>query len=163
MYYCISNLHVYQHGTIHLKSPQDLWFKEATKHISDVDVIEPGYLYENFEFGIRIQYRDSSVSSLSCLRELIPSIADAMDPVSAGTTARKVPGISYGWTVNNPNEYKNNQWNMLGSIHPSITNGKISGLPPDEDIPLSVWHVKSSRSSLLVEFVKHLSSIQTRQ
>jgi hypothetical protein len=154
MYYCISNLHVYQHGTLHLKSQQDLWFKEATKHISDVDVIEPGCPYENFEFGIRVRYRDPTDSSLSHLRELIPSIANAMDPASTGTTARKVPGISHGWTVNNPNEYKNNRWNMLGSICPSITNGKISELHPDD---------KDSIVSLVCEVIQEFSPCGIRE
>jgi hypothetical protein len=42
MAYCIS------------KSEEDVWFKEATKHITDMDVIEPGCWYENNDLGIYV-------------------------------------------------------------------------------------------------------------
>jgi hypothetical protein len=66
-----------------------------------------------------------------------------------GSTTRKVPFVSHGWTVNNPkNAYKNNQWNMLGSIQPSIANGKISGLHPDD---------MDSIAGLVCEVIKEFS------
>jgi hypothetical protein len=98
-------------------------FKDATKDIAGIDVIEHGHPYENNDIGIHIWYWDHSDAKLSCLHELIPSIAEIMDPASGGATARKVPGISYGWTVSNPNEYRNSRWNMLGSILPYISDG----------------------------------------
>jgi hypothetical protein len=118
MYYCIANLHQWQHGTLHLKSQQESWFKEATKHIADLEVIQPGKSYRNKDLGIDICYKDPGWGT-SPLRQMLPYIALEMD--TSSSTVRKVPCLSCGWSTANPNEYKNNRSNILGSISPFVS------------------------------------------
>jgi hypothetical protein len=141
MYYCIPNLHKWVHGTLHLKSKQDRYFKDATRHIQDIVTIRSGDHYKDNDLGIQIRYQDRNSWNEPCLRELLPYVADEMDPSSG--TARQVPCISWGWSTANPNEYKNNRSNMLGSISPFLSDGGMRNLcQRDKDLMIDlVCHV----------------------
>jgi hypothetical protein len=116
MYYCIPNLHKWVHGSLHLKSIQERYFKDATRHIQDIKTIRAGDQYNDKELGIHVRYQDRG----PCLRKLLPYIAQEMDP--SNSTARQVPCISWGWSTANPHEYKNNRSNMFGSITPFLSD-----------------------------------------
>jgi hypothetical protein len=102
-YYCIPNLHKWMHGTLHIKSIQDRYFKTAINHITDLVTIRCGDHYKDQDLGIQIRYRDRLSYNEPSLRNMIPYVAQLMDP-SSGTT-RKVPCISWGWSTANPNEH----------------------------------------------------------
>jgi hypothetical protein len=125
MYYCIANLHQWQHGILHLKSQQESWFEEATKHIKDLDVIKPGKSYRNKDLGIDICYKDPGWGALP-LRQLLPYIASERD--TSSSTVRKAPYLYCGWSTANPNEYKNKGSNILGSISPFVSVGGMKYL-----------------------------------
>jgi hypothetical protein len=125
---------------LHLKSQQESWFKEATKHIADLEVIQPGKSYRNKDLGIDICYKDPGWGT-SPLRQMLPYIALEMD--TSSSTVRKVPCLSCGWSTANPNEYKNNRSNILGSISPFVSVGGIKYLEEKhkKDVVDLVCHV----------------------
>jgi len=125
MSYCISNLHKHQHGTLHLQSEQDVWFKEATKYL-DVMVLEKGPCFDDKDLGIHVKYQDPD-GKLADFPVLLYDVATVMD--SSCSNARKVPSVSCGWSLANPHEYKNNRTNMLGSVSPFLIDGGIDTLP----------------------------------
>ena len=126
MYYCIPNLHKWLHGTLQLRCDQDVLFKLATKHIDDIVRIEPGRPFRDADLGIQVKYQDRLEWHVPEIRDLIPYVAHEMDPSSA--TARQVPCMSCGWSTANPNEYKNNRTNILGSISPFLSDGGMKYL-----------------------------------
>ena len=148
MYYCISNLHKWQHGTLQMKSPQELWFKEATKHVDDLEVITPPTSYKNDVLGIEVFFKKSGIGGGATLRQLLPYLAQVMDP--SCSTVRKVPFLSCGWTTANPNEYKNNRSNILGSIAPFLNDGRLKLLEQKQrkDLADLVSHLIESFSPL---------------
>ena len=129
MYYRIPNLHKWLHGSLHYKSKQDILFRNATVHINDIVYVKPGQSYEEHDLGIKIIYQDRTHQDrveTPKIRELIPYVAHVMEPSSA--TARQVPCLSAGWSTANPNEYKRNRVNILGSISPFLTEGAMSSM-----------------------------------
>ena len=126
MYYCIPDLHKWLHGTLHIATIQDIHFKECTKHIEDVVIIKPGQDFRDTDLGIQVKYEDFPDRNAPPLRELIPYVAKEMDLNTS--SARKVPCLSAGWSTANPNEYKRNRINILGSIMPSLSDGAIRQL-----------------------------------
>lgn len=121
MSYCISNLHRYQHGTVHLHSNQHRWFKEATKHL-EVLVLKEGVRYDDADLGIHVQYTHLA-HDYAGLSSLINDIAPVMNPNCS--TARNVPSVSCGWSTANAHEYRYNRSNVLGSISPFLIDGGI--------------------------------------
>ena len=110
MSYCISNLHRYQHGTVHLHSNQHRWFKEATKHL-EVLLLKEGVRYDDADLGIHVQYTHLA-HGYSGLSSLIHDIAPVMNPNCS--TARNVPSVSCGWSTANAHEYRYNRSNCAG-------------------------------------------------
>jgi hypothetical protein len=97
------------------------------KRIDDLEVIKPGKSYINKDLGIEVFFKDPGWG-VSPLRQLLPYIASVMDP--SCSTVRKVPFLSCGWTTANPNEYKNNRSNIVGSISPFLSDGRMKFLEP---------------------------------
>jgi hypothetical protein len=126
MYYCIPDLHKWFHGTLHIGQYQDICFKESTKHIEDVVIIKPGQNFTDTDLGIQVKYKDLPDRNPPPLRELIPYVANEMELNTS--SARKVPCLSAGWSTANPNEYKRNRINILGSIMPSLSDGAMRQL-----------------------------------
>jgi hypothetical protein len=123
MAYCLGNLHKYLHGTLHLKSDQELHFKAATAHL-EVKILEPGDQFDDIQNAIHVKYKyESRFTSLSTL---LTQIAPKMD--SSCSSSRKVPSISCGWSTANAHEYKRNRINMVGSISPFLIEGGINAL-----------------------------------
>jgi hypothetical protein len=58
MSYCIAALDHRDHGTIHIGSEQETWFKESTSHIKDVVILEEGANFEDERLGIRVKDED---------------------------------------------------------------------------------------------------------
>jgi hypothetical protein len=124
--YSIANLHKYPHGTLHMHTDQDHFFKEATAHL-EVKVIERGMQYDDQMNGIHVKYNaDPDRYNATRMLTLLSHIAPLMD-VSC-STARKVPSVSCGWSTANAHEYKNNRINMVGSIAPFLISGGINDL-----------------------------------
>jgi hypothetical protein len=100
MYYCISNLHKWVHGTLHMCTLQETCFKDATSHIPDIVYLDSGRSFSDKDLGIEIRYKDQLPFSQPILRDLIPYVANAMD--SSTTSIRPIPCLSLGWTLTNP-------------------------------------------------------------
>jgi hypothetical protein len=130
MYYCIPNLHKWVHGSLHMNTSQEVYFKEATVHIQDIVYLPSGRNFLDRELGIEVKYRDKTPWKEPILRSLIPYVSNAMDPST--TSGRPIPYLATGWTLSNCNEYKNNRVNILGSICPFVSDGGISSLHQNE-------------------------------
>jgi hypothetical protein len=130
MSHSISNLHKYLHGSLHINSEQDEFFKEASAHL-EVKVLEAGEPFDDPHNGIHVKYDDPKYG-FSGIHQLAHEVAPFID--SSCSTSRIVPNLSIGWsTPANPHLYKNNRTNMVGSISPFLMKQSgIEGLPMKE-------------------------------
>jgi hypothetical protein len=137
--YCIGNLHKYLHGTLHVNTEQEVYFKEATAHL-EVKMLEHGSHFDVQQSGIHVKYLklDESKYCFSSLISLVDDVAPVMD--SSCSTSRKVPSVSCGWSTANAHEYKNNCTTMVGSISPFLLEGGINTLDYKKKLKVS-WLV----------------------
>jgi hypothetical protein len=92
MGYCIGNLHKYPHGTLHVDTEQDIYFKEATTHL-EVQLLDRGMDFDDPQSAIHVSYKDPDYK-YQRMASQIDDIAPLMD--SSCSSARKVPSISCG-------------------------------------------------------------------
>jgi hypothetical protein len=126
MSYSIGNLHKYLHGTLHITSEQNQYFKEASAPHLEVKVLEQGEQFDDPHNGIHVKYKDPDRGFNS-----IHSLADGIIPLmdSSCSSPRKVPGTSIGRSTANAHLYKKeNRTNIVGSISPFLIKGDIDDI-----------------------------------
>jgi hypothetical protein len=124
MSYSIGNLNKYLHGSLHISSEQDQYFKEASAHL-EVKVLEKGEQFDDPHNGIHIKFKDPD-RGFRGIHSLANDIISLMD--SSCSSPRKVPSTSIGWSTANAHLYKENRINIVGSISPFLIKSDIDDL-----------------------------------
>jgi hypothetical protein len=126
MSYSIGNLHKYLHGSLHITSNQDQYFKEASAHL-EVKVLEKDEQFNDPHNGIHVKYKDTERRGF---RGIPHSLAQDIFPLMdlSCSFPRKVASTSIGWSTANEKLYKENWTNIVGSILPFFIKVDIDDL-----------------------------------